>query len=83
MKVLFVINNFYKKGNGMGASARRTVAFLKDAGVDVRILSGKNPDPDGPQPEFALNDYTLPVFNNLVEEQGYQFSSFEKSVGFV
>ena len=80
MKVLFVINNFYKKGNGMGASARRTVASLKDAGVDVRILSGKNPDPDGPQPEFALNDYTLPVFNNLVEEQGYQFSSFEKSV---
>ena len=78
MKVLFVINNFYTKGNGMAASARRTVAFLKEAGVDIKILSGKNPDPEGPQPDFCLDDYTLPIFNYLVVKQGYQFSEYDR-----
>lgn len=78
MKVLFVINNFYTKGNGMAASARRTVAFLKDAGVEIKILSGKNPDPEGPQPDFCLEDYTLPIFNYLVVKQGYQFSEYDR-----
>ena len=40
MKILFVINNYYITGNGLSASARRTVIALKDAGQDVRILSG-------------------------------------------
>ena len=32
MKVLFVVNNFYMKGNGLSASAQRTVAGLKEKG---------------------------------------------------
>lgn len=42
MKILFVINNFYIEGNGLAASARRTVKALRDAGHEVRILSGPN-----------------------------------------
>ena len=41
MKILFVVNNFYAAGNGLSASARRTVRYLKEAGEDVRVLSGE------------------------------------------
>jgi glycosyltransferase involved in cell wall biosynthesis len=78
MKVLFVINNFYLRGNGLCASARRTVHYLKEAGVDVRVLSGRNKDPEGPQPEYPLDDLNLPFVNGLVEAQGYQFASTDK-----
>ena len=47
MKILFVVNNYFATGNGLSASARRTVQALKDAGQDVRVLSGPNPDAAG------------------------------------
>ena len=80
MKVLFVINNFFTKGNGLAGSARRTVKKLREAGVDVKVLSAPNPDPDGPQPEFKLKDFTIPFFNPLVKKQGYSFSNVDKEV---
>ena len=40
MKILFVINNFYIPGNGISASARRTVAALKAIGEDAS-MTGK------------------------------------------
>lgn len=80
MKVLFVINNFYLRGNGLCSSARRTVTYLREAGVDVRVLSGSNPDSDGPQPEYSLHDYNLPVFDGLVQAQGYQFAAPDMDV---
>ena len=56
MKILIVINNFHMTGNGMAASARCTVKYLKEAGHEVRVLAGPNPDPKGPQPEFLLKE---------------------------
>ena len=80
MKVLFVVNNFYAKGNGLSGSARRTVRKLKEAGLDVRVLSGANPDPTGPEPEFQLQDYRIPFFDKLVRKQGYSFSKAETDI---
>lgn len=80
MKILFVINNFYTKGNGLAGSARRTVKKLREAGAEVKILSAPNPDPDGPQPEFRLKDFTIPFFDPLVKKQGYSFSNVDKAV---
>ena len=80
MKVLFVINNFYTKGNGLCASARRTVKKLKERGLDVRILSAKNPDPNGPQPDYTLDDYKMPIFNPLIKKQGYSFAKTNKRI---
>ncbi len=51
MKILFILNNFYATGNGLSASARRTVEALKAAGQDVRIVSGPNDGPNGSQPD--------------------------------
>ncbi len=80
MKVLFVINGFYTKGNGLAGSARRTVKKLIEAGIDVRVLSGANPDPTGPQPEYCLEDFHIPFFDVLIQKQGYSFSKTDKLI---
>ena len=80
MKVLFVINGYYTKGNGLSGSARRTVKKLKEAGIDVKVLSVRNSDPNGPQPDFVLNDFHIPLFDTLVKKQGYEFSKTDKSI---
>ena len=80
MKVLFVINGYYTKGNGLSGSARRTVRKLKEAGIDVRVLSAGNQDPNGPQPDYVLPDFHLPVFDKLITSQGYLFSKADKTV---
>jgi len=80
MKVLLVTNGFYMTGNGLFASARTTYKYLREAGVDVRVLSMKNADPDGPQPEFPLEKYHFPVFQPLIDKQGYSFASSDEKV---
>lgn len=80
MKVLFVVNGFFAKGNGLSGSARRTFKKLKEAGIDVKVLSGANKNPDGPQPEFVLKDYHMPVFDKLIRKQGYGFSKTDKTI---
>lgn len=80
MKILFVLNNFYTTGNGLAASARRTVAALRAAGEDVRVLSGPNPDPNGPQPEYPLKDFIFPLVQPIIVAQGYQFASTDTRV---
>ena len=54
MKILFILNNYFGTGNGLAASARRTVKALRDAGEEVRVVSGPNSDPDGPKPDRNL-----------------------------
>ena len=46
MKVLIVCNSFFLKGNGLAASARTTAHYLREAGVEVKILSMNNLDPE-------------------------------------
>ncbi len=80
MKVLFVINGFFQKGNGLSGSARRTFKKLKEAGIDIRVLSCENQDPNGPQPEYRLKDYHVPVFDKLIRTQGYLFTKNDTKV---
>lgn len=80
MKILFVINSFYAKGNGMAAACQRTVKYLKEMGHDVRILSSPNNDPEGPQPEFLLKKYTFPGFGRIIDSLGYQYASSDPKI---
>ncbi|MBO4263804.1 MAG: glycosyltransferase [Bacteroidales bacterium] len=80
MKILFVVNNYYAQGNGLSASARRTVRHLQAAGQDVRVLSGRNADPQGPQPDYPLREFRIPFFDGLVRAHGYRFAKSEKAV---
>ena len=80
MKILFVLNNFYTTGNGLAASARRTVKALREAGEDVRVLSGPNHVPGGPQPEYPLKAFYFPIFQPIINAQGYSFASTDPRV---
>ena len=80
MRILFVVNNYYASGNGLSASARRTVKYLREAGEDVRVLSGKNHEAETPQPEYVLKDFHVPVFDPLIQSHGYKFAKTDISV---
>ena len=80
MKVLFVVNNYFAKGNGLSGSARRTVTKLREAGIDVKVLSAPNSDENGPQPEFKLGNWKFPIFDGLIHKQGYGFATADKKV---
>ena len=80
MKILFVVNNFYASGNGLSASARRTAGFLEKAGDEVKVLSGPNPDPDGPRPDFQLKTFSVPVFDGIIKAHGYKFAKSDKEI---
>lgn len=80
MKILFVVNNYYASGNGLSASARRTVQYLREAGQEVRVLSGKNHEAETPQPDYVLADFHVPVFDGLVQSNGYKFAKTDFAV---
>ena len=80
MKILFVLNNYFATGNGLSASARRTVKALSDAGQEVRVLSSSNPDSAGLQPDYVLKHFHFPLFQPIIDAQGYGFASTDKKV---
>ena len=46
LKILFVVNDLYTRGNGLAASARRTIMLLRERGHYVRVLSALPRDGD-------------------------------------
>lgn len=78
MKILYVVNNAFAKGNGLSASCRRTVQYLRDAGEDVRILSAGGSEDE--RPDYPLPDYPFPVFDELIRKQGYSFAKEDDDV---
>jgi len=80
MKILFVINNMYVRGNGLDASTRRTVHELKAAGEDVRVLSACDPSKPGQHPEFPLKIYKFPFFQPIIEANGYSYANGDPKV---
>ena len=79
MKVLFVVNNCYVRGNGLSTSAQRTIRGLKEAGIEVRVLSGV--EPGVPEtPEYPLKKIWVPIFDGLVHKQGYSFSKPDRKM---
>ena len=78
MKILFVMNNAYTRGNGLAGSCRNTVKYLREAGEDVRILSAAGGE--GEEPDFVLPEASLPVFDGLVRKQGYSFAKRDRDV---
>ena len=80
MKILFVINNFHMTGNGMAASARRTVQYLQEAGHEVRVLAGPNKHAAQPQPYYQLKEFRFPFFQGIIEAQGFSYASSDRRI---
>lgn len=79
MKVLYVLNNLYSKGNGLCGACRNNIIELKKRGIEVKVLSG--PDHFFEEiPDFELEDFYIPFFNRLISKHGYQFARVDKEV---
>ena len=77
MKILFVVNSYFSKGNGLDESARRTVQALRDAGQEVRVLSGPNlEEPDGPQPDYKMDNFYFPLMQPMLDSFGYHYADW-------
>lgn len=78
MKILFVVNNFFCQGNGLDESARRTVKALREAGQEVRVLSGKNlEDPNGPHADYEMENFDFPLVQPMLSSFGYHFAKWK------
>ena len=80
MKVLIVTNNAYTRGNGLSTAVRNTVFNLQEYGVDVRLMAARNPDPDGPQPEFPLRHWKIPLFEPIIRANGFCYAWIDLKV---
>lgn len=78
MKVLFVCNNAYNKGNGLSVSIHNTIRKLREHGVDARLMAICNPDPAGPQPEFPLDHFIFPIFEPVIYANGFAYAKIDK-----
>ena len=78
MKVLFVCNNVYHKGNGQSVAVKATMSALREHGVDVRLMSIANPDPNGPQPEYPLEHWKFPIFEPIIYANGLAYAKIDK-----
>ena len=57
MKVLVVCNNAFTKGNGLHTVMQSLMPRLKEAGIDARLMSVRNEDMNGPQPDYPLEHF--------------------------
>ena len=78
MNVLFVCNNAYNPGNGLSVAILTTIERLRQLGVDARLMAVRNPDPDGPQPDFPLEHFIFPLFEPIIAANGFAFAKIDK-----
>ncbi len=84
LKLLFAINNLYTRGNGLSASARRTITLLRGRGHDVRVLSAGTAEQaqacNFTAPEFTLPARRFPLADAIISAQGYAFAKPKRKV---
>lgn len=80
MKVLFVTNNINVPGNGICTSVNVTVRHLRERGIDARFLSGISRDPETPQPDFPLDRLHFPIFQPIIDANGFSYAKRDRRV---
>ncbi len=79
MKILIVCNNAYMRGNGICTAVLSLVSRLQKEGIEARIMSCANPDLSGKQPEYPLKHFKFPIFEPLIENNGFRYATFNKN----
>ena len=75
------MNDLYTRGTGLAASARRTIALLRERGHDVRVLSAPPLDGDDcgiGAPDYLLPHLRVPLLAPLIASQGYAFARSDR-----
>ena len=80
MKVLIVCNNAFYRGNGLCTAIQTLRRQLTEAGVEARIMSCANPEPEGPQPDYALGHFKFPLFEKLIYASGFRYAAADRKL---
>ena len=80
MKVLIVCNNAYMRGNGLCTAVLALVRRLKASGVEARLMACENPDPKGEQPEYPLKHFKFPLFEPIIQSNGFRYATYNKKM---
>ena len=70
MKILFVVDEYFAKNNGLSISAQRFSEELRGLGHEVRVLASNVCG----EPDYPLKEFKVPVFNKLIKRQGMTFA---------
>lgn len=78
MKILLVTNAMYVNGQGISKSVRNTYSYLRNVGMDVRVLTMQMPNPNVPVPDYPMKKFHFPFFQRLIESQGFCYASSKR-----
>lgn len=80
MNVLIVCNNAYMRGNGICTAVTSLLSRLKNAGIEARLLACKNPETDGPQPDYPLKHFKIPLFEPIIYANGFRYAKADRKI---
>ena len=80
MKVLYVCNNAFMRGNGVSSSARTAVKYLREAGIEAELLSSGSKDPSDEKPKFELKRLYFPIFQPVIDANGYCYAARDQKI---
>lgn len=76
MNILFVMNEFFAKNNGLSLSAQRFAGELSKLGHKVRVLAVSTSG----APDYPLDEAVIPVFDSLIKKQGMTFAQTDEAM---
>ena len=68
------------RGNGVSSAVLALRERLMAEGVEVRTLACENPEVNGAQPDFPLRHFVFPIFEPIVEANGYRYPKIDRNI---
>ena len=76
MKILIVATDYFNESNGLCISTQRFIKCFKERGHEVRVVTNNRRG----TPDYPLEVYKVPLFNGIIEKEGYTFAKKDEKV---
>lgn len=53
---------------------------LQERGLEVRLMAVENADPSGPQADYPLKHFVIPIFEPLIRANGFSFARTDRAL---
>lgn len=74
MIIVFVMDSYGNFSNGTTATARRFASLLRSKGHTVRIVAAYSEEAKNESNYYPVSPFKLPIFQPLVDKQGFTFA---------
>ena len=82
MIIVFVMDSYGNFSNGTTATARRFASYLRARGHTVRIIAAYSDQAKNEKDYYPVSPFKLPIFQPLVDKQGFTFAKPDKETIF-